>query len=217
MKVAENQRKEARSMPAGFLRGRVRDLLERAASGEKWWAEDECEDCRQHGTCVCFGQQQHGIPFSFLRMPSSIWDGKKGGCWNIQSYCDLVFAVVCSWRHVGASDRESFRFNAMIAIGLCMDLIPASPFPSNLSDLLLRMAETRIEPESNDDQRTASGCAFSKELYEILEHIMQLSNAALRPWMQQCSSAILALQAPHANSTACFPTYLQCVLCDAPC
>jgi hypothetical protein len=68
----------------------------------------------------------------------SVWKntGKKSGEWDIASWCHLLVAIICTYRHESLSDEESYLYNVEVCLSVYRDFHPLLPFPDRIQPIL---------------------------------------------------------------------------------
>ena len=127
------------------LRESLRETLERAAIGEPW----------NHGALL--SEDVSGAPLSAplsgIVLPLSlwappqpqrgVWQNVDDSGWKVSSFCSLAVALVCSFRHNGASESEALGFNCAILSRELARLIPLCPNPRRIEAVLFLMHEVK--------------------------------------------------------------------------
>jgi hypothetical protein len=205
------------------LRESLRETLERAAIGEPW----------NHGALLSkdVSGAPLSAPLSGIVLPLNLWSPPQpqrgvwqnvdDSGWKVSSFCSLAVALVCSFRHNGASESEALGFNCAILSRELARLIPLCPNPRRIEAVLFLMHEVKHSgafpkrlptahatqgqrvpldqiPGSGDGGSVfggeQGGSVFARELADIFKAVSMHPHAEHTSfWLESCR---LVLEAP---------------------
>ena len=148
------------------------------------------EDLRWYFPEVLPGCTTPPHPLKTVIPAKSVWDvadEMENGEWIIASWCDVVLAVICTYRHPSLSDEQSYLYNVEVGLNVFRDLYPLLPFPSRIDPILILLS-------------------LCKPDYEDIRSSMKLVRQELDVIAQQTnSSSIPASESPPAEGDAVCP------------